>query len=177
MRKIQVALLGGLSVLATVGVLGCGRSGNPTAAADDKPAVTVTKDAASDQTTAAPTRAAVDPCVLVSKQEAEQLAGTPLDDAKPIRETCTYTGPVTGPTAQVEIGLGDGAKKFLDIDRELGHDLKPLPGIGDETWIEDGTVFVSKSGLWVSIHLVRLDDPAVYRKPLEDLARKVAGRI
>jgi hypothetical protein len=176
MRKIQVALLGGLSVLATVGLLGCGRSGDPTAAADDKPAVTVTKDAAPEETTA-PTQAAVDPCALVSKQEAEQLAGTPLDDAKPIRETCTYTGPVTGPTAQVEIGLGDGAKKFLDIDRELGHDLKPLPGIGDETWIEDGTVFVSKSGLWVSIHLVRLDDPAVYRKPLEDLARKVAGRL
>jgi hypothetical protein len=176
MRKIQVALLGGLSVLATAGLLGCGRSGDPTATADDKPAVTVTKDAAPEETSA-PTRAAVDPCALVSKQEAEQLAGTALDDAKPVRETCTYTGPVTGPTAQVEIGLGDGAKKFLDIDRELGHDLKPMPGIGDEAWAEDGTVFVSKSGLWVSIHLVRLDDPAAYRKPLEDLARKVAARI
>jgi hypothetical protein len=40
-----------------------------------------------------------------------------------------------------------GAKKILDVDRELGHDIKALNGIGDEAYLEDGSVFVGKSGV------------------------------
>ncbi|WP_233563159.1 DUF3558 family protein [Micromonospora musae] len=121
--------------------------------------------------------ATVDPCALVTRKEAEQLAGTKLDAAVPVRETCTYTGPVTGPTAQVEVFVGDGAKKFLDIERELGHELRPLAGVGDETYASLEAVFVSHSGQWVSVRLVRLNDPAENRAPLERIARTVAGRI
>jgi hypothetical protein len=113
----------------------------------------------------------------VSKADAEILAGTPMQDAVRVRETCTYTGPPTGPTAQVEIFLGDGAKKFLDADRQLKHDFVPLSGIGDEAWVEPGVVFFNKAGLWVSIRLVRLEDQAVYGPRLEALARAVAGRM
>lgn len=120
---------------------------------------------------------AVDPCALVTKQEAEQLAGTALAPATPVRETCTYTGPVTGPTAQVEIFVGDGAKKYLDIERDLGHTLRPLAGVSDEAYAEDEAVFLRRSDRWVSIRLVRLNDPAENRTPLEELARKVATRI
>jgi hypothetical protein len=77
----------------------------------------------------------------------------------------------------VEVFVGDGAKKFLDIERELGHELWPLPGIGDEAYAEDGAVFVNTAGGWVSIRLVLLNDPAENRTPLEELARTVAGRI
>jgi hypothetical protein len=38
-------------------------------------------------------------------------------------------------------------------------------------------VFLNKSGTWVSVRLVRLNDPAENRKPLEDAARTVAGRL
>ncbi|MFG2561819.1 hypothetical protein [Streptomyces sp. NPDC048496] len=124
-----------------------------------------------------PKGAAVDPCALVTKQEAEKLAGTALDPATPVRETCTYTGPVTGPTAQVEIFVGDGAKKYLDIERDLGHTLRPLAGVGDEAYAEDEAVFLRKSDRWMSIRLVRLNDPAENREPLEELARRVATRI
>ncbi|MFG1955263.1 hypothetical protein [Micromonospora sp. NPDC048830] len=113
----------------------------------------------------------------MSKQEAEKLAGTELEDPVAVRESCTYTGPVTGPTAQVEVFVGDGAKKIYDVDRDLGHEFTPIAGAGDEAYAEDGAVFVSKGGVWVSIRLVRTDDPATYRKPLADLARTVAGRL
>ncbi len=119
----------------------------------------------------------VDACALVTKQEAEKLAGTPLDDAVPGGESCTYTGPVSGPTAQVEIYVGDGAKKILDIDRDLDHEFETLSGIGEEAYLEDGAVFVNAAGVWVAIRLVRLEDPALYRKPLTELARTVAGRL
>jgi hypothetical protein len=169
-----------LAVLAILGPAGCGQSGSKQAQAPRDNA-----DAAQEATTAPPTqdatsasaRASVDPCMLVTKQEAEQLAGTPLDSAKPVRETCTYTGPVTGPTAQVEVFVGDGAKKYLDIERDLGHELRPLGGVGDEAYAENEAVFVNKSGTWVSVRLVRLNDPAENRKPLEDVGRTVAGRI
>lgn len=118
-----------------------------------------------------------DACKLLTKADAEKLAGTPLEDAVPVRETCTYTGPVTGPTAQVEVYVGDGAKKMLDIDRDLGHAFTPLAGIGDEAHLEDGAVFLRKGTVWVAIRLVRLDDPAAFRKPLEDSARVAAGRV
>ncbi|MCW3815847.1 DUF3558 domain-containing protein [Micromonospora sp. DR5-3] len=162
---------------------GCGGSddGAPPASGDRAAPATDTPTADGSATgtppSDAPAAPTVDACSLVTKKEAEQLAGTKLQDAVPVRETCTYTGPVTGPTAQVEVFVGDGAKKFLDIERELGHDLKPLPGVGDEAYAEDGAVFVQASGVWFSIRLVRLDDPAKFRQPLADLARTAAGRI
>ncbi|MEV6812346.1 hypothetical protein [Micromonospora sp. NPDC051296] len=124
-----------------------------------------------------PDASKVDACALVAKKDAEALAGTPLEDAVPGGESCSYTGPVSGPTAQVEIYVGDGAKKILDIDRELNHEFETLSGIGDEAYLEDGAVFVNASGVWVAIRLVRLEDPAMFRKPLTELARTVAGRL
>ncbi|MFC9098343.1 hypothetical protein [Streptomyces sp. NPDC057072] len=61
---------------------------------------------------AAPAEAGVKACELLPKKDAEALAKTPLDAGVEGPETspsCMYTGPVTGPLAQVEIYLGDGA--------------------------------------------------------------------
>jgi len=133
-----------------------------------------------EATTEAPAEPATegpDPCALVTKADAEKLAGTPLDPPVAIRETCSYTGPVTGPTAQVEIYVGDGAKKMYDIDVELGHAFDELDGIGDEAHREDGSVFFAKDGVWVAIRLVLLNDPAENREPLATAARTAAGRM
>lgn len=118
-------------------------------------------------------------CDLVSKSEAERLAGTPLGDPVSAAAACTYTGPTSGPTAQVEVYVGDGAKKQLDIERELGHRLDPLTGVGDEAyvWVDGAMVFVGEGDRWFSIRLVLLDDPAKHRKPLEELARVAASRF
>jgi Protein of unknown function (DUF3558) len=122
----------------------------------------------------------VDPCRLVTRSDAEQLAGTQLNPAVEIKgesPSCTYSGPVTGPLAQVEVYVGDGAKKILDIDRQLHHTLTAVPGTGDEAFEEDGAIFLRKSDLWVAIRLVRLQDPKLSREPLELLARTVASRL
>ncbi|MEV6692294.1 hypothetical protein AB0M35_12590 [Micromonospora sp. NPDC051196] len=121
--------------------------------------------------------AQVDACALVTKKDAEQLAGTPLEDPMPSGESCWFTGPVSGPVAQVEVHVGDGAKKILDIDRDLNHEFETLSGIGDEAYLEDGMVFVNVSGVWVAVRLVRTDDPAKYNERLTELARTVAGRL
>lgn len=171
--------LAAVAVLVVVGPLGCGRltGDDPPAVADDSPPATAAAEPAGEPTPAQPPAAAVDPCALVTDEEAEKLAGTPLDDPVPVRETCTWTGPVTGPTAQVEVFVGDGAKKFLDIERELDHEIWPLTGIGDEAYAEDGAVFLNKGGVWVALRLTLLNDPKENREPLEALARTVAGRL
>ncbi len=122
-----------------------------------------------------------DPCQLVTQGEAETLAGTPLLVGVLSEgggdKSCTFGGPTTGPLAQVEVYLGDGALKFLDIERTLGHDVVPLEGIGDEAYSEEFAIFARQGDTWVAIHLVRLDEPEPYRQGLEDLARTVISRL
>ncbi|ABW09543.1 hypothetical protein Franean1_0076 [Parafrankia sp. EAN1pec] len=117
------------------------------------------------------------PCGLVSRPEAEKLAGTSLSSPVALAGTCTYTAPPDGPTAQVEIFVGETAENYLAAERGIGHDLQPLSGIGDEAYFEDAAVFVRRAAFWVSINLVRGNDPAENSGPLKDLARTVADRI
>ncbi|KAB1906556.1 hypothetical protein F8279_13920 [Micromonospora sp. AMSO1212t] len=121
--------------------------------------------------------AAPQACTLVSKADAERLAGTALDEPVVAGQSCTYTGPVTGPTAQVEVFVGDGAKKYLDIERQLGHEIRELAGTADEALLTAEAFFLRKGELWVAVRLVRLNDPQENRAPLERLARTVAGRM
>ncbi|MFY1575370.1 hypothetical protein ACN26Z_10845 [Verrucosispora sp. WMMD703] len=172
MRYLKLAA----TAVAVAALTACGGNAEPAAApppptevAEPAPAVEST-----EPTAEAPP---VDACALVPKEDAEKLAGTRLEDPVPVRETCTYSGPVSGPLAQVEVYVGDGAKKILDVDRDLDHEFETLSGIGDEAYLEDGAVFVHAAGVWVAIRLVRLDDPAKYHKPLTELARTVAGRL
>ncbi|TCB93419.1 DUF3558 domain-containing protein [Micromonospora zingiberis] len=172
----SVARLAGAATTLAV-LAACGGT-EPTAA--PPPPVQPSEIVAPTEATEAPeppAPAQVDACALVTKPEAEKLAGTPLNDPVPSGESCWYTGPVSGPVAQVEIHVGDGAKKILDIDRDLNHEFETLSGIGDEAYLEDGMVFVNASGVWVGIRLVRSDDMAKYDKRLTEVARTVAGRL
>lgn len=178
-RRMGTASIG-MAALVLMVSAGCGDSGDkrPAEGGGAPPAAATASPATEIEESAAPAAKTLpDPCTLVTKAEAEKLAATRLEDAVAVRETCTYTGAAGGPTAQVEVYVGDGAKKMLDIDRDLAHAFTPLAGIGDEAHLEDGVVFVRKGETWVAIRLVRLDDPATFRKPLEDAARSAAGRM
>lgn len=176
----SVAVVGVL--LAVAALPGCSKAKK---AAESPPPVVSQTPVDASSPTPTPTVAQpknLDPCALVSQQDAEALAGTPLEAAEPSGNTedsrCTYTGPVSGPLAQVEIHIGPGAKKALDIDKEtLGHAFVPVEDLGDEAHLEDFQVFFRKGTIWASIRLVRLEDPAGYAKPLEDLARELASRM
>jgi hypothetical protein len=126
--------------------------------------------------------AAVNACALLPHAEAQALAGTRLGKAtagSPANPSCAYTGPATGPLAQVEIYVGDGAKKYYEIDRKLGSTMKRVPGLGDEGHLKvaASTVYFRKAQTWVVIRVVRLEDAAKFVKPLEAQARKVAARL
>ena len=156
-----------------------GGTDSPSAAA---PTTTAAPTASVPTTEATPTKGpavkrAVDPCAFVSREEAEQLAGTPLLPAQPAPGSCMYSGPTDGPLAQVEIYVGDGAKKSLDIDRQLGHTFHPVAGLGDEAAAEENAIFFRRGTVWVSIQYVTLRDPAEYTAALETLARVALTRM
>lgn len=124
-----------------------------------------------------------DPCSLLTQDEADQLAGRPLQapvasgpDGEPTM--CQFTSDPNEPSvAQVTIQVGDGVKKYLDIDKDtLGHEFTQLDGIGDEAWQEENAIFVRTGTLWIGITLVLLNDPAENVEPLKAAATIATGR-
>lgn len=172
LKQPLIAILG-LHLLLS----GCG--GKPSAPADSAPAPT-TQTPAEPPATGPATPQAIQVCELLPLEDAQVVAGTALapgTEGPAHSPSCTYTGPASGPLAQVEIYVGDGAKKFLDIDRELNHLFTPVPGIGDEAHEEENAIFFRKGATWVAVRLVRLNDPAENREPLKAAATKVVGRL
>ncbi len=123
------------------------------------------------------------PCALLTQSEAETVAATPLgagteSGAGEDKTLCQYVGPTTGPLAQVQVLVGDGAKKALDIDRDiLKHPFTTLSGIGDEAYQEDDTVYLRKGDTWVSVGLARLNQPAENVDRLKVAAGEIAARL
>ncbi|GAA2021404.1 hypothetical protein GCM10009839_18020 [Catenulispora yoronensis] len=181
-------------LVACLGVAGCGSSGTVSGAPSapsstggaDQAATTSDPGAvaaSSSESDALPV--ATDPCKLVTKAEAQKLIGTALQDAVEAGQgtdapSCTYSGPTSGPTAQVEVHTGDGAKKYYDLQRgPLAHQLQAESGIGDEAWIDkdDMSIFVRKGDGWFVIHLVSLDDVEKFLPGLRTAAKAAVARI
>jgi hypothetical protein len=171
-QRVTTVLCG----LVVAALAGCS---TPTGAEPPQSPTSTTREASPTGETAEET-AAVSACALLPKPEAEALAGTALEDgveANPASPQCLYAGPTTGPVAQVEVFVGDGAKKFLDIDRELAHEFAEVPGVGEEAHAEDNAIFARVGGTWFVVRLVRLNDPAQNAPALVTAARAVATRL
>jgi hypothetical protein len=116
-------------------------------------------------------------CGLVSLEEAEALAGTPLGAPSEYAESCTYAGFPGGPTATVEIYIGTSAESILGVDNREGN-LPAVPGLGDEAYLKStgDIVYFQQSGVWVVIRVLRLDG-ADRSQALQDLARSVLTKL
>ena len=185
MRSILHASVG-LALALAVAACGGAVSATPaptaatTAAATDAstPAAVATDTPAP---TDSPSAAPIDPCSVITMAEATTVTGGKLQNPVPEGNPptrCVWTAPPTGEVAQLEIDLGDGAKKSYDIDNTvLKHTFTPVAGVGDEAYAEDNAIFFRKGATWVAIHLVRLNDPAQNAANLVTVAKAVAGRI
>jgi hypothetical protein len=119
----------------------------------------------------------INPCHLVTKAEADTVAGTKTLPPVRVRSLCTFATPTTGAVGQLEVYVGDGAKQQFDIDKiKLQHAFTKVAGIGDEAWAEDANMFFRVGGIWVSLRVTRLD--SVDTAPLlKQLAAIVVGRL
>jgi hypothetical protein len=123
----------------------------------------------------------MDPCALITSAEANAVTGVktlPPEVAGDPPSECIWATPTSGAVGQVQIDVGDGAKKAYDIDLTvLTHTFTPAAGVGDEAYAEDGAVFFRKGDTWVAIHIVRLDDSKLWMPKLVALAKTVATRV
>ncbi|NUR27687.1 MAG: DUF3558 family protein [Catenulispora sp.] len=190
MRGRRFALLAS-AVFLVISATACSESGAvsgdsaPTRAGGSSQSPATDLSSSSSSPTADPDPVAgADPCTLVTRAEAQKLVGTAVDDAvRAGQETdspsCTYTGPTSGPTAQVEVHTGPGAKKYYDLERDgLSHAMQAAPGIGDEAWTDkdDLSIFVRKGDAWFVIHIVVLDEPDKFIPRLRDAAKVAVTR-
>jgi hypothetical protein len=132
-----------------------------------------------------PTGTAAQPpaCSLLTQAEAGRLTGVKVgagveSGANGAATLCQYNSDPSGPTAQVDVIVGDGAKKGLDIDRDvLKHKFTPMTGLGDEAYQEDDNIFVRKGSVWAQVNLVLLNDPAQNVAPMQAAARQLLNRL
>lgn len=182
-------------LLLTGALAACGGSSTKTASATVTTTVTVTATPAAtavasetNSDAADPSSSAVagpDACSLLTQAQANAVASTPLmagtgagKNSAGAFVMCQYIGQANGPTAELEVYIGDGAKQQLHIDRDnLKHAFTTVPGIGDQCLQEDGYIFVQKNGLWASIHLVRLNDAAANVKPMQVGIKELAAKL
>ncbi len=167
--------------LIVVALSACGGSSKKSSAhpATDAPTTAVTT-APEATTTTAPAK--LDACELVTKAQAQSVIGTALQDGISVANadlnSCTYAGDPSGPTAQVEVFVGAGAKKFYDDDNTvLQHTFTDVPGLGDESHEEDFALFFRKGSTWVALRLTSLDDFSTFKPRLDALGKDVASRI
>lgn len=181
-RRLSPALTLLVGAILTLAACGGGSAAPATNAGPGSPAGVAT-DAPSAADVASPSTAALDPCALIALPEAEAVVGgVTLADGvpagNPVPDRCVWTAPPTASIAQVEIDVGDGAKKSYDIDHDvLSHVFTAVPGLGDEAYQEDDAIFFRVGPTWVAIHLELLNDPAANVAPLQHLAQLVAGRL
>jgi hypothetical protein len=180
--RLRSAVLA-LSLVTSVAVAACsGAAATPAPSRAPTPADTEIAEAATATDAPLVTDAPLpDPCSLLTQDEADTLAGVKLGAPMPSGDPtslCVWPTPTEGSVAQVEVGVGDGAKKFLDIDKDtLGHTFTQVSGLGDEAWQESGTIFVRTGTLWFSLHLVKLDSSTNDQSNMAALAKTILGRI
>ncbi|MFF4790219.1 DUF3558 family protein [Streptomyces sp. NPDC001276] len=176
-RVRQGSALLSTTLLAVLGLAGCGGSGEKAPAAGSAPSATATQRGTAPSTP--PKKAPANPCALISLQEAQELGGTSVERKKS-EDTpggCRYTHEGVPIASTIQ---GDEAKQFMD-DMLRAADRKPLTGIGDEATAYDdkdhGTfgLLFRTSGTWVAMTVVA--DRADNDRRLEELARKVATRM
>ena len=170
MRRFLIAM-----TVAALGVTlaACGSSSKPEAAA-----TTTTQPASDSSTVPSPTSptGVKQACEVVSQAEAETVMGRKLLAGQAVTNpdinSCTFTGDPNGPTAQLEVYVSPGAKKFYDDEKDiLQHEFTDVPGLGDEAHEEDFNIFFRKGDNWVALRVTSLDEWSTFKPRAEALAK------
>ncbi len=159
--NVRLARPFALAAMAALVTGGCGSSSHSSSPPTTQAAAADTTPATAADTT--PTTVALaKACDLFTKQQADSAIGLTLQAAvaggASDTTSCTLTAPPTGPVGQVEAYVGPGAKKYYDVDQNIGHTFEKVPGLGDEAYLEPGAVFFRKGTNWVAIRITSLDD-------------------
>jgi hypothetical protein len=117
------------------------------------------------------------PCKLLTRSEAQTLAGIKLEPPVAAATSCTYNPYPTGPVAQVFIFVDTSLPITLQIDRKLHHTFRRLSRLGDQALEEPGYVFVRKGSVWITLKVLAPDLWPGPRSRLERAAAIAISRV
>ena len=129
-----------------------------------------------------PCRRSPTPARCSPEAKAEKAAGVPLTKGEDTRAagpeevaSCTYNAPPTGQSGSITVFAGLQTPDELTTDRNLGHKLRKVPGLGDQALQETlpSTVFVQTHGVWITISSAYSANPAA----MLTAARKATARV
>lgn len=144
-----------------------------------------------------PPGSGIDPCALVTKEDAEAILGSPVDEPKrqtldPF-ETCIYSAGTLAKGVQLLVGsdvytTDSGFDDAMEsAARSLGVEPNPIPGLGDKAYWLAGSLWVLKGNITFNLMVLtpELTDPQRDEEVREqealsattDLAKKVLLRI
>jgi hypothetical protein len=181
--RAVAAVMGTLLLASTLAACAGDERPPPAATPPTVPSVPATPPAPTPP--AAPTidLASVDPCELVTKEEAEVILGLGVDE--PTRReltdtrTCTYYAPPTGPVGKVDVFVGQGAENVLNFNRDLlSHEFTEITDIdADEAYEKPFEYYIRKADLWVVILVVRIVPAEQVQDRIGLAARRAASRF
>jgi hypothetical protein len=125
--------------------------------------------------------AALDPCSVIQKAEAEAIVQTTLSDGTDVKDptqpSCTFQPDPNASTGQVALNVGAGAENAYNIDVNIGHTFTDVPGLGEQSHLEPFALFFTVKGTWVELGCFRNEDSATFNQGLIDEAKRVAERL
>jgi hypothetical protein len=165
MTSIRRLTLVAAGVAALVGTTaGCSSSSHPATRSTTRPSAAQASEAPvsprAPASTPAVATAIPDACTLLTRAEAEAVAGVKLgagEDTKAAGSdnvaSCTYNAPTTGPSGSITVFAQLDKPDALTTDQSLGHKFLTVTGVGDQALQEvlPSTIFFRKGKLWVSI--------------------------
>lgn len=128
----------------------------------------------------------IDPCALVTQEEAEAIVKLRLDTPQSfnlgsVRPSCVYPGFPAGPVAKVDVAIGEGAQTLVATDRRLNERdpdaFTAIDDLGDEGWLRRSTVYFRRGENWIVVGAVRLIDETLLHEPLVAAARSADARL
>lgn len=131
-------IAGATTAIALLALSGCGGS-TPSAAAGTPASPSTTAAAAANATTQSGPATAIDPCTLITKDEADAAFGltfdAPTTEAKHNSTTCTYA--ISGHGSSISIAVTPGSSKAaLDgLKKIYGAAATDVPGVGDAAMV------------------------------------------
>lgn len=194
-RRARTGRSIGALVAAALLLIGCGRTDDasvPAGAGDAAlPSPTLAESAGFDDLDDRLTGSAkdetlrvdrLDPCALLTRDEAETIVRARLLDARPNnvgsdRPSCTYGADPAGTTAQVQLFVGDGAESLIAVNRRLGGDNIEVEELGDGAFLRHTTLHFHAAGLPVVLSVVRLVEAKTLHPAMIAAAQSIVQRM
>ncbi len=149
-------------------------------------ATTGTASTSTASTTATDAKTALpDPCVLITKAEAEEILGGPIGNPEPNslggNRICDYkTVKVYGGVSPylIHIAITPEKQKVWDAGKQLyGKQMRPAPGFGDDAYflLDDLQIYSKERS--ININVLKSIDKPDHAKAVEAAEKAVAQKI